>query len=68
MKKLILICAIALSSCTADESKTECDCTGIFRLDGQTNYNVFYAPVKIDCTTNAIISEIPENYQFWGCK
>jgi hypothetical protein len=67
MKKLLFIFAIALASCTTEEP-TECDCIGIFRLDGQTDYNVFYVPVKIECNTNNIISEIPENYQFWGCK
>jgi hypothetical protein len=68
MKKLLFICAIALSSCTADEPKTECDCTGVFRLNGQTGTNVFYMKVKVDCNTDQIISEIPANYQYWGCK
>jgi len=67
MKKLLLICAIAFSSCTPDEP-TDCDCTGVFRLNNQTGTNVFYMKVKVDCNTEQIISEIPANYQFWGCK
>jgi hypothetical protein len=67
MKKLLIIFAIALSSCTTEEPKG-CDCLGIFRLDGQQDLNVFYMQVEIECGTTNLISEIPDNYQFWGCK
>jgi hypothetical protein len=42
MKKLILICAISLSSCTADEPKTECDCNAITMINDVPNGETYY--------------------------
>jgi len=50
MKKLLLICAIALSSCTADEPKTECDCNAITTVNNVPNGESYY--YGDDCSEN----------------
>jgi len=49
MKKLILICAIALSSCTADEP-SECDCRAISTVNNIPNGETY--PYSEDCADN----------------
>jgi hypothetical protein len=50
MKKLLLICAIALSSCTADKPKTECDCNAITTVNNVPNGETYY--YGNDCKDN----------------
>jgi len=50
MKKLLLICAIALSSCTTDEPKTECDCNAITTVNDVPNGETYY--YGNDCKDN----------------
>jgi hypothetical protein len=42
MKKLLLIFAIALASCTTDEPKTECDCNAITTVNNVPNGESYY--------------------------
>jgi hypothetical protein len=42
MKKLLLIFAIALASCTTDEPKTECDCIAITTVNDVPNGETYY--------------------------
>jgi len=37
MKKLLLFCAIALSSCTKDEPQTKCDCKAVTTINDVPN-------------------------------
>jgi len=50
MKKLLFICAIALSSCTAEDPKTECDCNAITTVNDVPNGETYY--YGDDCSDN----------------
>jgi hypothetical protein len=50
MKKLLLICAIALSSCTPDE-QTECNCRAITTINNIPNGETYY--YGNDCSEEA---------------
>jgi len=50
MKKLLLIFAIALSSCTAEDPKTECDCRAITTVNDVPNGETYY--YGDDCKDN----------------
>jgi len=50
MKKLLFICAIAFSSCTAEDPKTECDCNAITTVNDVPNGETYY--YGDDCSDN----------------
>jgi len=49
MKKILLICAIALSSCTPDQP-TDCDCNAITTVNNVANGETY--PYSEDCADN----------------
>lgn len=63
MKKLLLICAIALSSCTPDELPTDCDCNAITMVDRVPNGQTY--PYSDDCKDNGkvLIDNIVQGYR-----
>ena len=42
MKKLILICTIALVGCTTEDTKTECDCNAISTINNIPNGETYF--------------------------
>jgi hypothetical protein len=50
MKKLLFIFAIALASCTAEDTKTECDCRAITTVNDVPNGETYY--YGNDCKDN----------------
>jgi hypothetical protein len=63
MKRIILLLAIVLSSCSTDEEK-ECNCTGKYIL---SNGGTFYVPKQpIDCETKQP-TKLAQSGFFVGC-
>jgi hypothetical protein len=63
MKKLLLIFAIALASCTPEAEKTVCNCNAITTINNVPNGETY--PYSEDCKDNGevLIDIIDEGYR-----